>query len=91
MILTEDTRAREWDSVVTCHASLGSARTWHLHNRCIGKHKLVSRHYESEAAMPQVSVCLCVLRVCVCVCMCVCVCEMSYTCSHTMMASYATY
>jgi U3 small nucleolar RNA-associated protein 21 len=47
----EMTRAREWDSVVTCHAGFHSAQTWNLHNHAIGKHKLRSLH---KAAKPLV-------------------------------------
>lgn len=50
----ELTRAREWDSVVTCHAGHRSAQTWNLYNRTIGKHKLRSQH---KTAKPLVLAC----------------------------------
>ena len=51
----ENTRADNWDSVVTCHTgSEGtSARTWHLHHHCIGKHSLKSK-FVSDGAKPVV-------------------------------------
>lgn len=47
------TRAREWDGVVSCHMGHDSAQTWDLHNGCIGKHALTSKHV-SKGARPQV-------------------------------------
>ena len=44
-------RAREWDSVVTCHASHRSAHTWNVHNHTIGRHKLKS---QTKTARPLV-------------------------------------
>ena len=32
------THVKEWDSVVTCHAGLNTARTWNLSTYAVGKH-----------------------------------------------------
>lgn len=50
--MLEMTRAREWDSVVTCHAGHRSAYTWNLHNHTIGKHKLRSQHNNARPLVP---------------------------------------
>ena len=54
-IFVELARAREWDSVVTCHSGHHSAHTWNMYNHTIGKHKLRSLH---KTAIPLVFIVL---------------------------------
>ena len=53
----ENSRADNWDSVVTCHTGGGglAARTWHLHHHCIGKHSLKSK-FAADGAKPVVCI-----------------------------------